>query len=73
MSQQQPERPQGQQLQPDLIKYGEVLPQVMGELARKIVAPRDATMMQNVKNLVIGQTQKGGPAAIMQSAATYNK
>ncbi|MQM18082.1 hypothetical protein Taro_051068 [Colocasia esculenta] len=73
MSQQQPERPQGQQPQADPIKYGEVFPQVTGELARETVAPRDAAMMQTAENLVIGQTQKGGPAAVMQSVATYNE
>ena len=71
MSQQQPERRQeGQNAEP--IKYGDVFP-VVGELASKTVAPRDAAMMQTAENAVFGQTQKGGPAATMQSAATANE
>ncbi|MQM09919.1 hypothetical protein Taro_042800, partial [Colocasia esculenta] len=57
MSQQQP------------IRYGDVFPAVTGELAREAVAPRDAAMMQTAEN----QTQKGGPAATMQSAADRNE
>ncbi|ONK60490.1 uncharacterized protein A4U43_C08F19050 [Asparagus officinalis] len=30
-------------------------------------------MMQSAENLVMGQTQKGGPAAVMQSASTKNE
>ncbi|XP_021853558.2 late embryogenesis abundant protein D-34-like [Spinacia oleracea] len=76
MNQQQPQREsekqqeQGQNGQP--IKYGDVFP-VAGELATKAVAPRDAAMMQTAENAVFGQTQKGGPAATMQSAATVNE
>lgn len=71
MSQQQPERrEEGQNVEP--IKYGDVFP-VVGELASKAVAPRDAAMMQTAENAVFGQTQKGGPAATMQSAATANQ
>lgn len=29
--------------------------------------------MQAAENLVLGQTQKGGPAAVMQSAAAVNE
>ncbi|MQM09917.1 hypothetical protein Taro_042802 [Colocasia esculenta] len=61
MSQQQP------------IRYGDVFPAVTGELAREAVAPRDAAMMQTAENLVTGQTQKGGPAATMHSAADRNE
>ncbi|XP_027363782.1 late embryogenesis abundant protein D-34-like isoform X2 [Abrus precatorius] len=65
MSQQQPQRPQ------DPIKYGDVF-NVSGELASKPIAPRDAALMQATENQAFGQTQKGGPAAVMQSAATVN-
>lgn len=67
---QQQRRQQGQPAQP--VKYGDVFP-VAGELASKPVAPRDAAMMQTAENAVFGQTQKGGPAATMQAAATVNE
>ncbi|KAK9671943.1 hypothetical protein RND81_12G065600 [Saponaria officinalis] len=54
------------------IKYGDVF-HVTGELASKAVAPRDAAMMQTAENTMFGQTQKGGPAATMQAAATANE
>ncbi|XP_062021268.1 late embryogenesis abundant protein D-34-like [Rosa rugosa] len=70
MSQEQHRPQQGDQLEP--IKYGDVF-NVSGELASKPVAPRDAATMQAAENLVLGETQRGGPAAVMQSAATYNE
>ncbi|XP_021716898.1 late embryogenesis abundant protein D-34-like [Chenopodium quinoa] len=76
MSQKQPQRDQeeqqqqGQDVKP--VRYGDVFP-VAGELASKPIAPRDAAMMQTAENAVFGQTQKGGPAATMQSAATVNE
>ncbi|OVA05444.1 Seed maturation protein [Macleaya cordata] len=63
-TQEQP--PQMRQKEP--IKYGDLFP-VSGELATKPVAPQDAALMQTAENLVLGQTQKGGAAAVMQSAA----
>ncbi|WCJ23777.1 Late embryogenesis abundant protein 31 [Euphorbia peplus] len=78
MSQQaQPRRPeqgggvlgQGQE---EPIKYGDVF-NVSGELAEKPIAPEDANMMQSAETMVFGQTQKGGPAATMQAAATRNE
>lgn len=69
MSQQQPRRPQADQ---EPIKYGDVF-EVSGELADKPIAPQDAAMMQTAETRVFGQTQKGGPAASMQSAATRNE
>ncbi|XP_072974218.1 LOW QUALITY PROTEIN: late embryogenesis abundant protein D-34-like [Typha angustifolia] len=75
MSQQQPRRPQqGQgQNQDEPIKYGDVFP-VGGDLADdQTIAPQDAAMMQSAENIVMGQTRKGGPAAVMQSAATVNE
>ncbi|KAJ6846044.1 late embryogenesis abundant protein D-34-like [Iris pallida] len=72
MSQQQPQRPQQAQAQSEPVKYGDVFP-VQGELANQPIKPQDAAMMQTAENLVLGQTQKGGPAAVMQSASTYNE
>lgn len=75
MSQEQPQSPQEQhhgdrRMQP--IKYGDVF-DVSGELALKPVAPQDASMMQTAEAMAFGQTQKGGPAAAMQSAAARNE
>nr|AST13897.1 late embryogenisis abundant protein 12 [Betula platyphylla] len=56
----------------DPIKFGDVF-NVSGDLASKPIAPQDAAMMQTAENMVLGQTQKGGPAAVMQSAATRNE
>lgn len=68
--QQQPDGQQGRHGEP--IKYGDVF-NVSGELASKPVAPEDAAMMQTAEAMVLGQTQKGGAASIMQSAATRNE
>ncbi|KAG8370212.1 hypothetical protein BUALT_Bualt14G0093600 [Buddleja alternifolia] len=72
MSQEQPRRPQAEGPQEEPIKYGDVF-QVSGELAEKPVAPEDAAMMQAAETSVLGQTQKGGAAAVMQAAATRNE
>ncbi|XP_031253119.1 late embryogenesis abundant protein D-34-like [Pistacia vera] len=73
MSQQQPRRPQADQSpQQEPIKYGDVF-DVSGKLASNPIAPRDAASIQAAENMVLGQTQKGGPAAVMQSAATVNQ
>ncbi|TKY51168.1 Late embryogenesis abundant protein D-34 [Spatholobus suberectus] len=69
MSQEQPRRPQSGQ---DPIKYGDVF-DVSGDLAKRPVAPEDAAMMQSAETRVLGQTQPGGAAAAMQSAATRNE
>ncbi|KAF8016797.1 hypothetical protein BT93_H2112 [Corymbia citriodora subsp. variegata] len=72
MSQDQPRRPeQGRATGHEPIKYGDVF-NVSGDLASKPVAPQDAAMMQTAETVVFGQTQKGGPAAVMQSAAARN-
>ncbi|KAG4918996.1 hypothetical protein AAZX31_20G135300 [Glycine max] len=68
MSQEQPRRPKGQ----NPIKYGDVFV-VSGDLAQKPVAPEDAAMMQSAEARVLGQTQPGGAASVMQSAATRNE
>ncbi|KAL5195075.1 Late embryogenesis abundant protein D-34 [Glycine soja] len=68
MSQEQPRRPKGQ----NPIKYGDIFV-VSGDLAQKPVAPEDAAMMQSAEARVLGQTQPGGAASVMQSAATRNE
>ncbi|CAK9309978.1 unnamed protein product [Citrullus colocynthis] len=70
MSQPQPQKPAGDYQDP--IKYGDVF-NVSGELASKPIAPRDAATMQAAENMVLGQTPRGGPAAVMQSAANINE
>lgn len=57
------------QLEP--ITYGDVF-NVHGELAEKPVTPRDASMMQRAETALLGHTQRGGAAALMQSAASWN-
>ncbi|XP_050220081.1 late embryogenesis abundant protein D-34-like [Mercurialis annua] len=69
MSQEQPRRPQQDE---DPIRYGDVF-NVSGDLASKSIAPEDANLMQSAETMVFGQTQKGGVAAAMQSAATLNE
>lgn len=72
MSQEQPQRPQGEQFpQQEPIKYGDVF-NVPGELASRPIMPRDAALMQATENQALGQTQKGGPASVMQSASAVN-
>ncbi|XP_054799724.1 late embryogenesis abundant protein D-34 [Prosopis cineraria] len=71
MSQEQPRRSEAEnQQQP--IKYGDVF-DVSGELASNVITPRDAALMQATENQALGQTQRGGPASVMQSAASVNK
>ncbi|KAJ3699953.1 hypothetical protein LUZ61_003658 [Rhynchospora tenuis] len=74
MSQDQPRRAQEQHHhnQGEGIKYGDVF-RVSGDLAGKTVAPRDASVMQSAENIVLGQTQRTGPAATMQAAAARNE
>ncbi|KAL6005242.1 hypothetical protein ACLOJK_005804 [Asimina triloba] len=70
MSQKQPRRPQDEE---EPIKYGDVFPAVGGNLSEQPIPPQDASMMQSAENTVLGQTQKGGPAAVMKSAAARNE
>lgn len=74
MSQEQQARrvPRDEEQKQEPIKYGDVF-QVSGELAEKPVAPQDAAMMQTAEASILGQTQKGGPAAVMQAAAAFNE
>lgn len=65
MSQEQPRNEEG-------IKYGDVF-NVQGDVGRKTVAPADAAMMQKAETKMLGKTQKGGAASIMQSAALKNE
>ncbi|KAL9243071.1 hypothetical protein vseg_017002 [Gypsophila vaccaria] len=53
------------------IKYGDVF-LVSEKLANKPIAPKDAASMQSAENQVLGQTQPGSPASVLQSAATKN-
>ena len=68
MSQERPRREEDQ----EPIKYGDVF-NVYGDLADKPIAPQDAAMMQTAEASVLGKTQKGGSAAVMQAAATRNE
>ena len=68
MIQEQPRRLQATQ---EPVKYGDIF-QVSGDPAEP-VAPHDAALMQSAETRVLGQTQKGGPAAAMQAAATFNE
>ncbi|KAL2556757.1 Seed maturation protein [Forsythia ovata] len=54
------------------VRYGDVF-HVQGELASKPVAPQDAATLQAAENIALGKIQKGGPAAVMQSAADVNE
>ncbi|XP_015891517.2 late embryogenesis abundant protein D-34 [Ziziphus jujuba] len=73
MSQRQPQRPLADQVsEREPVKYGDVF-NVSGELASKPIAPRDAAAMQAAENAALGKTQRGGPAAVMQSAANINE
>ncbi|RRT59011.1 hypothetical protein B296_00017658 [Ensete ventricosum] len=54
------------------IKYGDVFP-VAGDLAGQTIAPRDAAMMHSAENKALGRTPKGGPASVMESAASRNE
>ncbi|CAH9073896.1 unnamed protein product [Cuscuta europaea] len=69
MSQQQPRRLENVLQEP--IKYQDVF-SVSDELASKPITLQDAAAMQSAENSTLGQCQKGGPAAVMQSAADRN-
>ncbi|PWA39982.1 seed maturation protein [Artemisia annua] len=72
MSQGQPRRPQADQEQEqEPIKYGDVF-KVSGGIANQPITRQDAATMQTAENTVLGTVQKGGPAAVMQSAADVN-
>ncbi|CAM0943147.1 unnamed protein product [Alopecurus aequalis] len=54
------------------VRYGDVFA-VGGELAGTPIAPQDAAALQAAESAVLGQTPKGGSAAVMQSAAARNE
>ncbi|KAL6527656.1 hypothetical protein OROMI_029467 [Orobanche minor] len=64
MSQEQPQKQEP-------VKYGDVF-DVSGQLASQPIAQQDASALQSAESKVLGQTPKGGPAAVMQSAADRN-
>ena len=64
-------RPRPTQPTTEPIKYGDVFP-VSGDLASEPIAPKDAAAVQAAEDTALGETQKGGPAAVMTSAATKN-
>ncbi|KAG6429140.1 hypothetical protein SASPL_107180 [Salvia splendens] len=66
MSQEQPQR------SPEPVKYGDVF-NVSGQLASQPIAPQDAAALQAAETAVYGQTIKGGPASVLQSAADFNE
>ncbi|KAK8702130.1 hypothetical protein V6N13_020498 [Hibiscus sabdariffa] len=74
MNQKQPQRPGADEShdQTEPIKFGDVF-NVTGELASKPIGPQDAAAMQSAENMVLGQTTKKAPAAVMQSAANANE
>ncbi|GAB4830398.1 hypothetical protein Ancab_020035 [Ancistrocladus abbreviatus] len=69
MAQEQPRRPPESEQDP--VKYGDVFTVSVG-LANKPIAPQDAAATQSAETQMLGKTQKGGPAAVMQSAASKN-
>lgn len=58
--------------QPQPVKYGDVF-NVSGQLASQPIAPQDAAALQAAETAVYGQTIKGGPASVLQSAADFNE
>ncbi|KAL1550184.1 late embryogenesis abundant protein D-34-like [Salvia divinorum] len=66
MSQEQPQR------SPEPVKYGDVF-NVSGQLASQPISPQDAATLQAAETAVYGQIIKGGPAAVLQSAADFNE
>ncbi|KAL8251174.1 hypothetical protein R6Q59_034867 [Mikania micrantha] len=74
MSQGQPRRsePEREAEEQEPIRYSHVFP-VSGELANKPITPEDAATMQTAENMALGHINKGGPASLMQSAASFNQ
>ncbi|KAF5776197.1 putative Late embryogenesis abundant protein, SMP subgroup [Helianthus annuus] len=42
-------------------------------MANKAITPEDAATVQSAENMALGHIHKGGPAAVMQSAASVNR
>uniref|UniRef100_A0A7C8Z3Q8 SMP domain-containing protein n=1 Tax=Opuntia streptacantha TaxID=393608 RepID=A0A7C8Z3Q8_OPUST len=68
MAQEQPRRG-GPEKEP--IKYGDVF-NVSGEVANQPVLSEDAAAMLSAEKIVFGLSPLGGPASVMQSAASVN-
>lgn len=54
------------------ITYGDVF-NIHGDLAKKPVARRDASLMQVLEIAILGGTPRGGVAAHLQAAAAWNE
>ncbi|KAH0634935.1 hypothetical protein KY290_037199 [Solanum tuberosum] len=46
---------------------------VSSELGSEIIAPEDAAIMQSAESIALGHVPRGGPASLMQSAASQNE
>lgn len=73
MSHGQPNKPQLEDFSnQEPIKYGDVF-KVTGELATELISPHDADTMTAAETRILGQPQRGSPAAVMQAAAAINE
>ncbi|KAG5587163.1 hypothetical protein H5410_047597 [Solanum commersonii] len=54
------------------VTYGDVF-SVSSELGSEIIAPEDAAIMQSAESIALGHVPRGGPASLMQSAASQNE
>ncbi|CAN4093707.1 unnamed protein product [Withania somnifera] len=54
------------------VTYGDVF-SVSSELGSKSIAPQDASIMQSAESIALGRVPRGGPASLMQSAASKNE
>lgn len=73
MSHGQPNRPQPEDIgNQEPIKYGDVF-KVTGDLATELISSHDAATMTAAETGILGQPQRGSPAAVMQAAAAINE
>ncbi|KAJ8543157.1 hypothetical protein K7X08_005680 [Anisodus acutangulus] len=54
------------------VKYGDVF-DVSSELGSQTIVPQDAAIMQSAESAALGHVPRGGPASLMQSAASQNE
>ncbi|WMV47229.1 hypothetical protein MTR67_040614 [Solanum verrucosum] len=54
------------------VTYGDVF-SVSSEVGSEIIAPEDAAIMQSAESIALGHVPRGGPASLMQSAASQNE
>ncbi|KAK4355516.1 hypothetical protein RND71_024487 [Anisodus tanguticus] len=54
------------------VKYGDVF-DVSSELGSQTIVPQDAAIMQSAESAALGHVPRGGPASLMQSAASRNE